>query len=546
MSAEIRIHLSEGYRAGEVAWCHDDPVSRTTSRTVVLALASSLVGVLAAAALVRETRMGSGAGQALLVPLVAVVLVAVALKARTEMLVRLLVLSTATTWLVASWVPELLLAHQGFLILAVVALAAPGSTAAILLGILPAAVVGSGRVVPPVTAAIFVGIALFTLGCRTRGRVAATAAALVAGTAAVAVTLLWLLSQRGDQGLHPEVRLLVYEGVLMGCTAILAWGMGVFGGSRLADLTLADDRAAGLEGLSLVLAETLGDSGLVVERVRFGVTPAAPPETTAAPSGQEVTWVHDGDDVVAQVRHRPGTLADPATRAAVMDAVRLVTSAEDRQHDLERRLVELTAARQRVDTAADRRRAENAAVLRRHVTQPLEETVTELHSAGRGLARPERDAILSAAAHIEGAVAEMERLVWDVPMRRLGGGQLSWALRELAARSPLPASLHFEGAVTAPFEVEAALYYVCAEALVNSHKHAGAERVKITLRAVADGISLEVSDDGAGGADRAGTGLTGLADRVSAVGGQLRVFSPPGAGTTLTATVPVTGGGSRG
>ena len=79
---------------------------------------------------------------------------------------------------------------------------------------------------------------------------------------------------------------------------------------------------------------------------------------------------------------------------------------------------------------------------------------------------------------------------------------------------------------------------MCSEAMANAVKHAGARRIEVTLDEQADLITLRVSDDGRGGADPSGTGLQGLADRVSSRGGRLRVDSPPGAGTTIMATLP--------
>jgi signal transduction histidine kinase len=80
--------------------------------------------------------------------------------------------------------------------------------------------------------------------------------------------------------------------------------------------------------------------------------------------------------------------------------------------------------------------------------------------------------------------------------------------------------------------------YVCSEALVNAEKHAGASRLTVDLSQDDRSVVLRVTDDGRGGADPAGSGLSGLADRLAVYGGRLRVESPPGAGTILTATLP--------
>jgi signal transduction histidine kinase len=102
----------------------------------------------------------------------------------------------------------------------------------------------------------------------------------------------------------------------------------------------------------------------------------------------------------------------------------------------------------------------------------------------------------------------------------------------------VPVQLHVQEERLAP-TVEAAVYFVCSEALANVAKHARASKVGIRVERRAGLVVLEVQDDGAGGADPAGSGLRGLADRVEALQGRLRVESPPGGGTRLVAEIPL-------
>jgi len=89
-------------------------------------------------------------------------------------------------------------------------------------------------------------------------------------------------------------------------------------------------------------------------------------------------------------------------------------------------------------------------------------------------------------------------------------------------------------------ELEAAVYFVCSEALANAAKHASATTVAIEVATGAGGLTVRIGDDGHGGADAAkGTGLRGLADRVEALGGELRIDSPPGGGTLVAARLPL-------
>src|SRR5215208_910926 len=116
---------------------------------------------------------------------------------------------------------------------------------------------------------------------------------------------------------------------------------------------------------------------------------------------------------------------------------------------------------------------------------------------------------------------------------------LETALEALVMRAPLPVDLDFELDRRLPEQIEAAAYYVVAEALANVQKHAGARRASVRV-ATGDGqVSVSVSDDGAGGADEEGSGLRGLTDRVESLGGTLSLESPAGGGTRLAARVPL-------
>ena len=124
---------------------------------------------------------------------------------------------------------------------------------------------------------------------------------------------------------------------------------------------------------------------------------------------------------------------------------------------------------------------------------------------------------------------------------------LAAALRAVADRSPIPVELEVDVEPRLADHLEAAAYYVVCEALANVAKHARASTVRIRVRREDGGLAIEVSDDGAGGADpAAGSGLRGLADRVEALDGRLLVESAPGAGTRLLARIPAPGRRLRG
>jgi signal transduction histidine kinase len=116
------------------------------------------------------------------------------------------------------------------------------------------------------------------------------------------------------------------------------------------------------------------------------------------------------------------------------------------------------------------------------------------------------------------------------------------ALEALASRAPVPTEVEGVPEDRLPPPVEAAAYFVTAEALTNVAKYAGAMSAGVSLSVEHGRLRLAVRDDGAGGADLdAGTGLRGLRDRVEALDGHLDIDSPPGLGTTLIAEIPLGG-----
>jgi signal transduction histidine kinase len=136
---------------------------------------------------------------------------------------------------------------------------------------------------------------------------------------------------------------------------------------------------------------------------------------------------------------------------------------------------------------------------------------------------------------------ELRRLSHGLHPRVLAEHGLAGALAALAKDLPLPVDINV-ASPQLPQRVAAAAYYVCAEALANTAKHAAAARVTVAVTASEDRVRVEIADDGVGGADPArGSGLRGLADRVETLGGTLQVESVPGRGTRLAAEIPLGG-----
>jgi signal transduction histidine kinase len=134
-------------------------------------------------------------------------------------------------------------------------------------------------------------------------------------------------------------------------------------------------------------------------------------------------------------------------------------------------------------------------------------------------------------------VREISRGIHPAILSELG---LRAALKMLARQSAVPVQLDLRTGPRLPGPVEVAAYYAVSEALANAAKHAHASAVRVELDTPDKGVRLAIRDDGIGGADPArGSGLTGLRDRIEAVGGTLEVTSPAGRGTTLLIEIPV-------
>src|SRR5580700_7571498 len=144
------------------------------------------------------------------------------------------------------------------------------------------------------------------------------------------------------------------------------------------------------------------------------------------------------------------------------------------------------------------------------------------------------------ATGLAGAVEELQELSRGIHPAILAQGGLAPALRTLARRSAIPVALDLRMDRRLPAPIEVAAYYVMSEALANAAKHAQASRIDISVTPRDGRLMLSIRDDGIGGADRSrGSGLVGLTDRVEALGGSISIESPPGAGTRITAELPL-------
>jgi signal transduction histidine kinase len=232
---------------------------------------------------------------------------------------------------------------------------------------------------------------------------------------------------------------------------------------------------------------------------------------------------------------------------------KLPADTEERMHDFVEIAVaaianaqshaDLMASRARVVAATDQTRRRIERDLHDGTQQRLVAIVLELRSVQTVLPVGERqvkDRLESTAHALEEAVTDLQEIARGLHPLILAKGGLEQALNALARRAPLPVKLSMSVGRRLDEPYEVTVYYLVSEALTNAAKHAHATVVHVTLAIGDDGIRLAIEDDGAGGAEPArGSGLTGLIDRVEALGGTLKITSAAGSGTTLLAEIPI-------
>jgi PAS domain S-box-containing protein len=205
---------------------------------------------------------------------------------------------------------------------------------------------------------------------------------------------------------------------------------------------------------------------------------------------------------------------------------------------------DLQSSRARIVKAGDEQRRK----LERNLHDGAQQRLVSLALTLR-LARQRLDAgqevleplLAGAAEELDKALEELREIARGLHPAALADQGLTSALRTLGERLPVEVDVQ-ELDERLPEHVEATAYYICSEALTNVAKHAQATRARVTFSRERDILRFEVSDDGRGGADpRAGSGIVGLRDRAEAAGGTLFVISPPGRGTLVTGTLPLSG-----
>jgi signal transduction histidine kinase len=263
-------------------------------------------------------------------------------------------------------------------------------------------------------------------------------------------------------------------------------------------------------------------------------------DTAVERPGRAWTAVAGEAAPVAAIDHRELDEDEKRHLDAVLAAAKLALENERLEAELRARLKDLESSRARIVEAgyAERKRVERD--LHDGAQQRLVGLALNLRLAkSMQESDPEGAAAIldEASEELTQATEELRELARGIHPAVLTSRGLPAAIKALAARAPLPVEVDTRVEGRLPEPVEAAAYFVAAEALTNVARHSGAAGA--TVRAVTNGSSLivEVVDDGNGEVNRQGSGLRGLADRVSALGGSLEVSGREG-GTTLRAVIP--------
>jgi signal transduction histidine kinase len=263
-----------------------------------------------------------------------------------------------------------------------------------------------------------------------------------------------------------------------------------------------------------------------------------------------VTLVEYETRKVGAIAHEASLLERPEFLESFVPTMRIAMERDRLHRDLLQTIGQLRASRLRMVTAGDAERRRLERNLHDGAQQRLTIALLRLRRLEQQVEHDPDAAPLarSAREELEGAIADLRELARGLHPPLLARHGLVAAIRAGSAQSSIPIELELHVDENLPPAIEAAAYYVCAEAVTNTVKHAQASRAWLTVRSDGPILAVEVRDDGIGGArideNPDAKGLTGLADRVEALGGVLELESPPGAGTRLVARFPIPANGS--
>ncbi|MDA0160239.1 sensor domain-containing protein [Solirubrobacter ginsenosidimutans] len=291
-----------------------------------------------------------------------------------------------------------------------------------------------------------------------------------------------------------------------------------------------------------MLAESLGDRTVSVaywlpDRERFVDELGRQVELPPPGSGRAWTAVDRDGRRLAAIIHDAALDTSPELVMAAAAASSLAIDNERLKADLQARVEELRLSRLRIIEAGDAARRRIERDLHDGAQQQLVSLALDLRMLKARLKDPQIDEL---TARLAAALAELRELARGIHPAILTDRGLAPAIQSLADRGAVAIDTDVEVEERLPAPIEAAAYFLVAEALTNVARYAEATSARVEVRRSGEALVVEVSDDGVGGVDpSAGSGIRGLQDRVAAVGGTLEIDSPVGHGTRLRATLPV-------
>jgi signal transduction histidine kinase len=266
-----------------------------------------------------------------------------------------------------------------------------------------------------------------------------------------------------------------------------------------------------------------------------------PRSLPASDSGRRVTFVKQNGEQIAALIYDAALGEEPELVEAVSAAAGIALENGRLEAELRARLQELQGSRSRVVEAQQNERRRLERNLHDGAQQRLVALALELgllaEKANDDPASQER--LKRARSEVAESLDELRHIARGLHPAVVSGHGLDVALESLAATTPLEVHLKTDGLPRLPEQLEVAAYYVVSESLTNAAKHAQADTVTVEVGVTTDTLIVEIVDDGIGGADsERGTGLRGLADRIEALNGRLRVWSSVGNGTRVRAEIP--------
>lgn len=296
------------------------------------------------------------------------------------------------------------------------------------------------------------------------------------------------------------------------------------------------------------LAHALGDPSLELlswsaDEAMFIAADGTRTDLLEATPDRAVSILEGDRGTIGAIVHDPHLLDDPGLVASVVAATRLAVENEQLHAEVEAQLADVQASRARIVSAGDaeRRRLERdlhdgaqqrlvalSLALRRTRTRVAETTDPDL-----------AEGLDEAGGMVRAALDELRELARGIHPAVLTEAGLAGAIAALATSSPVEVTVVAVPSRRLAPDVEAAAYFFVSEALANVAKHAPSATATVRAEIERDRLTLEVADDGPGGAAASGgSGLLGLEDRIEAAGGRLDIDSPPGRGTRLRAWLP--------